>query len=86
MPCDDGRRLVLREGDRVWVVANQCPHQSLSMEGGTLSDGVFRCPHHGVCFTASDGSIIDDRGYVALEPLTLIPNKVASGTVYVEEA
>ena len=77
--------LVGRQGDVVCAVRNRCPHQYLPLEGGDLEEWSFRCPHHGILFDMRDGSVLDDRGFQDLEPLTVLPNSTRNETVYVDE-
>ena len=82
---DDGEWIVIADGEQVCVARNRCPHQSLSLEGGSVADGQLQCPHHGVRFSLEDGSITDDRGYWDLDSLQIVPNTVENGNVLIEE-
>lgn len=46
---------VFRQGERLFALADSCPHSGASLCGGLLEDGHVRCPAHGLRFRLSDG-------------------------------
>ena len=55
-----GRSLMaVRQGARIAVFDDRCPHLGASMIGATVFDGQVECPLHGACFDASSGSVLD---------------------------
>ncbi len=55
----DGQRVCLiRSGDRVSAVANNCSHQDFEMSlGDVLSDGSIQCAWHGARFDCVTGEV-----------------------------
>ncbi len=50
------RRLLLcNAGGTPYVIANNCPHVHVSLEGGVLEGTVLECPHHGGRLDVRDG-------------------------------
>lgn len=47
--------VVVRDGDRVDVLSDVCPHLSGPLHEGELADGCLTCPWHGSTFRLSDG-------------------------------
>ena len=55
-----GRSLMaVRQGARIAVFDDRCPHLGASMIGATVVDGQIECPLHGACFDAGSGSVLD---------------------------
>ena len=77
--------IVARVGDSAWVYINKCAHQALPLDGADGDGTQIRCPHHGVCFDLTDGRVVQDRGFYALQGLTPIPCSVRDGVVYIDE-
>ena len=51
--------MAVRQGARISVFDDRCPHLGASMIGATVFDGQVECPLHGACFDASSGSVLD---------------------------
>jgi nitrite reductase/ring-hydroxylating ferredoxin subunit/uncharacterized membrane protein len=50
--------LVHREGARVHVLADRCPHLSAPLSVGKFADGCVTCPWHGSVFRLDDGAVV----------------------------
>ena len=56
----DGLELmVIRQGVRITVFDDCCPHTHASMVGAVVEDGQVECPLHGACFDSSNGAVLD---------------------------
>jgi nitrite reductase/ring-hydroxylating ferredoxin subunit/Fe-S cluster biogenesis protein NfuA len=55
----DESLLLYREGAQVHCVANACAHLGMALDGGTISDGVIECPHHGFRYRLDTGECLD---------------------------
>ncbi|MEC9476908.1 MAG: Rieske 2Fe-2S domain-containing protein [Planctomycetota bacterium] len=51
--------MVVRQGVRITVFDDRCPHIGSSMVGATVEDGQVECPLHGACFDSSNGAVLD---------------------------
>ncbi|MEE2856976.1 MAG: Rieske (2Fe-2S) protein [Planctomycetota bacterium] len=51
--------MVVRQGARIAIFDDRCPHLGSSMMGATVEDGQIECPLHGACFDASSGTVLD---------------------------
>jgi nitrite reductase/ring-hydroxylating ferredoxin subunit/Fe-S cluster biogenesis protein NfuA len=65
--------------ERIAVFRNECPHQGRSLDGGTCTGGVLRCPWHGFSFDASSGECLSAPGV----QLTQVPTRVEDGSIWV---
>ena len=77
-----GERLCLiRDGESVWAVRDECTHQAFPLSAGELvADGVVECVWHGARFDYRTGAV---RRGPAEEPLPLYPVRVENGQVLV---
>jgi len=50
--------VLVREGDRVLALHDQCAHAGGPLSGGTLVDGCLECPLHGSRFRVADGRVV----------------------------
>jgi len=91
MPLDelDGRQpvkqmigdvpvVVLRDGERVHVLADRCSHLSGPLSDGDYHDGCLTCPWHGSTFRVDDGAVA--RG-PATAPQPAFRTRIADGIV-----
>ena len=72
---------VYRIGDDVFATDGKCTHESFSLEGGLVMDGVIECPLHGGRFEVATGKALSPP---ACENLKTYPAKVENGEVLVE--
>jgi len=70
--------LVVRDGDRVHVLADRCAHLSGPLSAGELADGCVTCPWHGSTFRLTDGSVA--RG-PATAPQPAFETRIRGGLV-----
>ena len=93
MPLDelDGRRpvqrmlgdvpvVVIRDGERVHVLADRCSHLSGPLSDGDYHDGCLSCPWHGSTFRVADGGVA--RG-PATAPQPVFRTRVSGGIIQV---
>jgi nitrite reductase/ring-hydroxylating ferredoxin subunit/Fe-S cluster biogenesis protein NfuA len=64
---------------RLAVFRNACVHQGLSLDGGSLEDGVITCPWHGFTFEADTGECLSSPG----ARLSQLPARVEDGRLWV---
>ena len=55
----DQALLFYRDGEAMRCVANACAHLGLPLDGGTVTDGVLECPHHGFRYRLDSGECLD---------------------------
>lgn len=67
--------------NRLWAIADTCPHAGASLCAGELDGDVLTCPRHGSQFRVSDGARL--RG-PADEELRTFPVVVESGNAFIE--
>ena len=51
--------MIVRQGARITVFNDRCPHIGASMMGARVEDGCIECPLHGASFDASSGTVLD---------------------------
>jgi nitrite reductase/ring-hydroxylating ferredoxin subunit len=79
-PLGDVQLVVVRDGDRVHVLADKCSHLSGPLSGSDYADGCLTCPWHGSVFRVSDGSVA--RG-PATAPQPVFQTRVEGGMLQV---
>lgn len=52
--------LVIRYGERFYVVDDKCPHLGGSLSRGKLSDEFIECPLHKAKFNFTNGEVLKD--------------------------
>ena len=72
------RVLLYRERERVYAVADLCPHALQPINGGRIEQGVIRCPKHGACFELSSGR---PTNRITDKPLTVFRVKIDAGRI-----
>src|SRR5487761_1155559 len=71
---------VIRDGERIHVLADRCSHLSGPLSDGDYHDGCLTCPWHGSTFRVSDGGVA--RG-PATAPQPVFSTRVSGGIVQV---
>jgi nitrite reductase/ring-hydroxylating ferredoxin subunit len=72
--------VVIRDGERVNVLADRCSHLSGPLSDGGYHDGCLTCPWHGSTFRVADGSVA--RG-PATAPQPVFRTRVSGGIIQV---
>jgi nitrite reductase/ring-hydroxylating ferredoxin subunit len=72
--------VVLRDGERIAVLADRCSHLSGPLSGGDYHDGCLTCPWHGSTFRVADGAVA--RG-PATAPQPVFRTRVTGGIIQV---
>ncbi|MBI2763304.1 MAG: Rieske 2Fe-2S domain-containing protein [Chloroflexi bacterium] len=49
---------LVRHGDRILAVHDECAHAGEPLSGGSVDDGTITCPWHGSRFRLSDGRVV----------------------------
>lgn len=79
-----GRKLlVARYEGRFHVLENRCGHLPKPMYGATLSGPCLRCPYHATGYDVRSGAILDDRGFLGLEGLTVVESFLREDQLWV---
>ena len=81
----EGRALVvLRQGDDLYAIANQCPHAGRPLEDGEVRGLTITCPYHGYAYNLRNGHNLD---YPDIEPpVPTFPARLSDGKVQVDIA
>lgn len=66
--------------DRIYAVADTCPHAHASLSSGTLQRGCVVCPGHAWMFDLETGQCLDDPRY----PARTFPARITRGRVHVQ--
>ena len=81
---DDQQVLLLRDGERVLAIGNQCTHQGAGLDKGVVriagSVRTVTCPAHGSMFNLETGKPMRPP---ATKPVPVYDVKVEEGRVYV---
>lgn len=76
--------LLVRDGDRILAVGNQCTHQGAGLDKGVVkiagSVKTVTCPAHGSTFNLETGKVMRPP---ASKPVPVYDVKVEDGRVYV---
>ena len=80
----DGPWIVVRTGGEFFAIRDRCGHFPQSMDGGRLNGYRWRCPHHGVTYDIRTGEVVDDSGFVDIDPLKTAACIVRNGVVLID--
>ncbi len=72
--------LLVRKGNEIFGLHNQCPHMGCALEHGILQDYLVMCPCHGWKFDIRNGKY-QEIDVITLETYRCI---IQNGRVYVE--
>jgi nitrite reductase/ring-hydroxylating ferredoxin subunit len=72
--------VVVRDGERIHVLADRCSHLSGPLSEGDYRDGCLTCPWHGSTFRLADGAV--ERG-PATAPAPVFSTRVIEGIIQV---
>ena len=78
-----GPWIVINVGGEFHAVRDRCGHFPQSMAGGRLTEYRWRCPHHGVTYDIRTGEVVDDSGFVDVDPLQTADCVVRDGVVFI---
>lgn len=78
----DGQRICLiRDGERVYAVADRCTHKDFAVSGGDLvAPCVLECPWHGARYDVRTGQVVNGP---AVEPLPTYSVRVVGEEVFI---
>ena len=78
----DGQRICLvRDTERVYAVADRCPHRDFALSGGDMvAPCILECPWHGARFDIRDGRVVEGP---ATDDLTTYSVRVVGEEVFV---
>jgi nitrite reductase/ring-hydroxylating ferredoxin subunit len=80
---DDATVLLLKAGDELFAVGNQCTHQGAPLDRGVVkiagSLRIVTCPAHGSTFRLGDGKVMRPP---ATKPVPVYDVKVEDGRVW----
>jgi nitrite reductase/ring-hydroxylating ferredoxin subunit len=73
---------LLRRGDEICAIGNECPHQGGSLADGVVEGDIVICPLHGWEFDVRSGACMTVPG----ESVPRYEATVQDGVVFLEEA
>lgn len=79
-----GQRLVLfRDGTRISILRDRCPHRAVPLSEGRVVDGTIACPYHGWRFNA-DGRCVEMPGAsdCPVVSASVLPVRMEAGLVW----
>jgi methylamine---glutamate N-methyltransferase subunit C len=79
---DDRDVAVIRRGDEILAIGNECPHQGGSLCDGWVEGDIVICPLHGWEFDLRSGACMTVPG----ESVPRYTATVADDAIYLEEA
>lgn len=59
--CKNQALAVFRQGEKVHIIDDTCPHAGGSLASGFIREGVVHCPWHGWPFKLADGKCPDNE-------------------------
>jgi 3-phenylpropionate/trans-cinnamate dioxygenase ferredoxin component len=77
---DDYEIILVRQGDNVYCLLDQCSHEDFPLSHGIVGGGKIRCKAHGAEFDLATGKVCKAP---ALVPVRTFPVKVEDGDVWV---
>ncbi|MBN1466187.1 non-heme iron oxygenase ferredoxin subunit [candidate division KSB1 bacterium] len=73
--------VVVRDGDELYALRDQCTHEEYPLSEGWLEDGCLFCPMHGAKFDLRTGAALSLPAY---EDVATFPVRVREGMVEVK--
>ncbi len=58
---------LIKKGDDVFALLNECPHMGCPLKSGTLEEYVLKCPCHNWGFDVRSGENVDTGEYVDMD-------------------
>lgn len=81
---DDQQVLLVRDGERVYAIGNQCTHQGAGLDKGVVkiagSVRTVTCPAHGSTFNLESGKVMRPP---ATKPVPAYDVKIEDGRIFV---
>ncbi len=81
MEVDDEPVVLVRQGDEVHALRDECSHATLALSEGEVTGKGIECWLHGSCFDLRTGS---PSSLPATEPVDVFPVEIRDGDVYVD--
>lgn len=78
--AEDAPVLLVRQGGRLYALANTCSHLGCSLHEGELQDGSVQCPCHGSRFALEDGRVLNGP---ATFPQPCLQSRIREGQIEV---
>jgi nitrite reductase/ring-hydroxylating ferredoxin subunit len=75
--------LLVRRGDEVFALTDECPHLGCSLAAGRLDGGAISCPCHGSRFRLADGAVLQGP---SAYPATVLEARLRDGRIEVRRA
>jgi nitrite reductase/ring-hydroxylating ferredoxin subunit/uncharacterized membrane protein len=72
--------LIVRQGMRIYAIAETCSHRGGPLSEGKLQDTTVRCPWHGSCFSLKDGRVVNGP---SVHPQPVLEVRVRDGQIEV---
>jgi len=77
----NGRHILVFNGDGTYyALAGLCSHEDLPLEGGTFTENVITCPHHGSRFNIRTGKVLSEP---AERNLSTYPTRVEGSQIII---
>lgn len=86
VPAEAGghKVLLVRSTGGLFALENACPHQRNTLEKGEVLAHSIRCPLHGVEVSLSDGTVVEDVGFLGLSPVQVFSVEETEGMIYLD--
>lgn len=78
------RILIVRSNDSWHALIDRCPHQEQTMAGGEVCEHRLECPWHSVAVDLLTGRVVNDMGFIGLEPVRVLLCECRAGQVWVD--
>jgi 3-phenylpropionate/trans-cinnamate dioxygenase ferredoxin subunit len=73
--------VLIREGDHVYALEDNCSHQDFPLSLGEVRAGTVTCKAHGSRFDLATGKALNPPAFA---PVAVFPIKIEDGEVYVD--
>jgi nitrite reductase/ring-hydroxylating ferredoxin subunit len=77
----DVQILVIRDGDNIYALKNECTHEEFPLSEGWVEDGCIFCAFHGAKFDLKSGDALSLPAYEAVQTF---PVRVNNGMIEIE--
>ncbi|MBN1479053.1 non-heme iron oxygenase ferredoxin subunit [candidate division KSB1 bacterium] len=76
-----GNIVVVREGDNIYALANECTHEEFPLSEGWIEDGCIHCAFHGAKFDLKTGEALSLPAY---ENIVTYPVRINDGMIEIK--
>jgi 3-phenylpropionate/trans-cinnamate dioxygenase ferredoxin subunit len=76
--------LIARTPQGLFAVEDLCPHAEQPLSTGTVDGTLLTCRHHAVQVDLRTGQVVDNMGFLGLQPLNVFTVEETEGAIWID--